>query len=134
MPAEVNESLATLSDQLILATVLLYLVAMICYALDLAFGRARTVVAVRRRQLVGAGGPAAPEDTTGDAAEDSGPQPATWAVRAGTIGVVLTWIAWAATSAASSPVASPSTGGRGPTCTSSWWPSASPPSPRSSRC
>ncbi|TQS25654.1 c-type cytochrome biogenesis protein CcsB [Microbispora sp. KK1-11] len=95
MPAEVNESLATLSDQLILATVLLYLAAMICYALDLAFGRARTVVAVRRRQLVGAGGPALPEDTTGDTTEDSGPQPAAWAVRAGTIGVVLTWIAWA---------------------------------------
>ncbi|GGO13963.1 c-type cytochrome biogenesis protein CcsB [Microbispora rosea subsp. aerata] len=100
MPApvtqNVNESLATLSDQLILVTVLLYLAAMICYALDLAFGRARTVVAARRRELVGAGGPALPEDATGDTAEASGPQPAAWAVRAGTVGVVLTWIGWAA--------------------------------------
>ncbi|MEV4459673.1 c-type cytochrome biogenesis protein CcsB [Microbispora sp. NPDC049633] len=109
MPAPVtqavNQSLATLSDQLILITVLLYLAAMICYALDLAFGRARTVVAARRRELVGAGGPAVPADatsgdTTGDAAgdttRDSGSQPAAWAVRAGTVGVVLTWVAWAA--------------------------------------
>ncbi|NJP25489.1 cytochrome c biogenesis protein CcsA [Microbispora hainanensis] len=91
MPADVNESLATLSDQLILVTVLLYLGAMICFALDLAFGRTRTVVAERRRQLVGAGGPALPEETT----EAAGPQPAAWAVRAGSFAVVLTWIAWA---------------------------------------
>ncbi|MBX6385723.1 MAG: c-type cytochrome biogenesis protein CcsB [Microbispora sp.] len=92
MPAQVNESLATLSDQLILVTVLLYLAAMICYALDLAFGRARTAVAVRRRELVGAGGPALPESETGE----PGPEPAAWAARAGTIGVVLTWLGWAA--------------------------------------
>ncbi|WP_432928859.1 c-type cytochrome biogenesis protein CcsB [Microbispora sp. CA-135349] len=100
MPAPVsqavNDNLATLSDQLILITVLLYLAAMICYALDLAFGRARTVVAARRRELVGAGGPAVPGDApAGDATPDSGPQPAAWAVRAGTVGVVLTWIGWA---------------------------------------
>ncbi|MGW5261987.1 c-type cytochrome biogenesis protein CcsB [Microbispora sp. NPDC004025] len=108
MPAPVtqavNQSLATLSDQLILITVLLYLAAMICYALDLAFGRARTVVAARRRELVGAGGPAVPDDATGDATGDAagdtprdpGSQPAAWAVRAGTVAVVLTWVAWAA--------------------------------------
>lgn len=39
MSAEVDAGLATLSDQLILATVLLYVSAMIAYALDLAFGR-----------------------------------------------------------------------------------------------
>ncbi|WP_169949886.1 c-type cytochrome biogenesis protein CcsB [Microbispora sp. H11081] len=101
MPAPVthavNESLAALSDQLILVTVLLYLASMICFALDLAFGRARTAVAVRRRELVGAGGPALPDDTTADAtAEGPVPQPAAWAARAGAIAVAVAWLGWAA--------------------------------------
>ncbi|MEZ0071571.1 c-type cytochrome biogenesis protein CcsB [Planotetraspora sp. GP83] len=93
MPAQVNEGLATLSDQLILATVLLYLVAMIGYALELAFGRVRTAAAAPKRELVsvGAGG--------GDALPESGtkpdPGPALWAVKAGGVAVVLSWIAWA---------------------------------------
>jgi cytochrome c-type biogenesis protein CcsB len=87
MPAQVNEGLATLSDQLILATVLLYLAAMISYALELAFGRARTVVTAR--VAVGAGG----EEQV---AETAVVPPAPWAVRAGTAGVVLTGLGWAA--------------------------------------
>ncbi|GAA0362229.1 c-type cytochrome biogenesis protein CcsB [Microbispora corallina] len=96
MPAQVNEGLATLSDQLILATVLLYLAAMICFALELAFGRVRTAAAAARRRpvAVGAGAPASlPEEAAADARP--GPEPAAWAVRAGTVAVVLSWIAWA---------------------------------------
>ncbi|MFC4058681.1 c-type cytochrome biogenesis protein CcsB [Planomonospora corallina] len=47
MPAEVDSGLAALSDQLILVTVLLYALAMIGYALDLAFGRASSRAAGR---------------------------------------------------------------------------------------
>ncbi|ETK34507.1 c-type cytochrome biogenesis protein CcsB [Microbispora sp. ATCC PTA-5024] len=98
MPAQVNEGLATVSDQLILATVLLYLAAMICFALELAFGRVRTATAAaaarRRPVAVGAGAPASPpEEAAADAR--TGPAPAAWAVRAGTVAVVLSWIAWA---------------------------------------
>jgi cytochrome c-type biogenesis protein CcsB len=51
--------LANLSNQLMLGTVLLYVVAMVGYAADLAFGeRRRTVAATARAKiLVGAGGP-----------------------------------------------------------------------------
>ncbi len=106
-----NEGLATLSDQLILVTVLLYLVAMIGFALELAFGRARTATAVAaKRELVGAGartgggggvdgGPAdtasADAASTDEAEDRAEPAPAAWAVRAGVVAVVLTWIAWA---------------------------------------
>ena len=41
MGNQVNTGLAQLSDQLVLVTVLLYLGAMIAYALELAFGRPR---------------------------------------------------------------------------------------------
>ncbi|WP_248962244.1 c-type cytochrome biogenesis protein CcsB [Sphaerisporangium perillae] len=54
MPTDVNSGLATLSDQLILATVLLYVFAMIAYALDLGFGRARKVTAAGEPVAVGA--------------------------------------------------------------------------------
>ncbi|GIH90953.1 c-type cytochrome biogenesis protein CcsB [Planobispora siamensis] len=40
MPAEADATLAALSDQLILAAVLFYVIAMLGYALELAFGRA----------------------------------------------------------------------------------------------
>ncbi|OUC92474.1 c-type cytochrome biogenesis protein CcsB, partial [Streptosporangium minutum] len=62
MPAEVDAGLALLSDQLILATVLLYVFAMIGYALDLGFGRSKVKArAVAEPALVTVGGgPAAP--------------------------------------------------------------------------
>ncbi|HEY9522670.1 MAG TPA: c-type cytochrome biogenesis protein CcsB, partial [Thermopolyspora sp.] len=63
MGNQVNSGLATLSDQLVLATVLLYLAAMIGYALELAFGRthatAGVATQVAERELVTAGGGAA---------------------------------------------------------------------------
>ncbi|WP_433498836.1 c-type cytochrome biogenesis protein CcsB [Sphaerimonospora sp. CA-214678] len=118
MPMQINEGLATLSDQIVLVTVLLYLVAMIGFALELAFGRARTAVApgqaerLKQRELVGVG--AARGDVGArEGAEDGGgasgeggsrtepepvgrtePKPAGWAVRAGSVAVVLSWIAW----------------------------------------
>ncbi|MFC0866371.1 c-type cytochrome biogenesis protein CcsB [Sphaerimonospora cavernae] len=109
MPTQVNQGLATLSDQLILAAVLLYLAAMIGFALELAFGRARTAAAAvaTRRELVGAragggGGDVGDDEASADAAGDTAeggsrtePEPAAWAVRAGGVAVVLTWIAWA---------------------------------------
>ncbi len=55
-PAEVKdvpESLATLSDQLVLAAILLYLAGMIGYALELAFGRVTETVAERKLVAVG---------------------------------------------------------------------------------
>jgi cytochrome c-type biogenesis protein CcsB len=92
MPAQVNEGLATLSDQLILATVLLYLAAMIGFALELAFGRVRTAVAAKRELVtVGAGAPSPlPESESRTESE-----PAAWAVKAGTVAVVLSLIGWA---------------------------------------
>ncbi|GAA4203536.1 c-type cytochrome biogenesis protein CcsB [Microbispora amethystogenes] len=105
MPAPVsqavNETLAMMSDQLILVTVLLYLAAMICFALELAFGRVRTAAPARTRELVGAGGPALPAEDPGEGAGEGTAettrtsQPAGWAVRAGIAGVVIAWIAWA---------------------------------------
>ncbi|MEU8266546.1 cytochrome c biogenesis protein CcsA [Sphaerisporangium sp. NPDC049002] len=106
MPTDVNSGLATLSDQLILATVLLYVLAMIGYALDLGFGRARA--AEPARELVPAGGGAVAEagevtttdartggDGTGSAAGAGGTRPA-WAARAGTLAVALSCVGWAA--------------------------------------
>jgi cytochrome c-type biogenesis protein CcsB len=92
MPSQVNTGLATLSDQLILATVLLYLAAMIGYALELAFGRVRTVAAVRRAPVAVA---ASSADVLPEAETPREPEPEAWAIRAGGIAVVLTWIAWA---------------------------------------
>ncbi|WP_067170840.1 c-type cytochrome biogenesis protein CcsB [Microtetraspora niveoalba] len=100
-PAQVNEGLATLSDQLILVTVLLYLVAMIAYALELAFGRARTAAApAKSRRLVSVG--AAGSDSSASAeAEPDAPStatpaaPAGWAVKAGAVAVVISWLGWA---------------------------------------
>jgi cytochrome c-type biogenesis protein CcsB len=94
MSSQVNGGLATLSDQLILVTVLLYLAAMIGYALELAFGRVRTVAAVPKRQLVTVGGGSS-EDVPAGTEEPSEIEPEAWAIRAGGIAVVLSWIAWA---------------------------------------
>ncbi|WP_433352329.1 c-type cytochrome biogenesis protein CcsB [Microtetraspora malaysiensis] len=99
-PAQVNEGLATLSDQLILVTVLLYLAAMIAYALELAFGRARTAVAPaksRRLVAVGAGADSsAPAEPVEDAGAATPVPPAAWAIKSGAVGVAVSWLGWAA--------------------------------------
>ncbi|MER7131457.1 c-type cytochrome biogenesis protein CcsB [Streptosporangium saharense] len=95
MPVEVDVGLATLSDQLTLATVLLYIVAMIGYALDLGFGRVRSTTKARAAgepALVTAGGaPSAPRE---EASEEKAP-PA-WALRAAPVALGLTWLGWTA--------------------------------------
>jgi len=97
----VNEELATLSDQLTLVAVLLYLVAMICFALDLAFGRIHPASAVKAREpvAVGAGGGGPSSGEPGEAAAAGGAataEGAPWAAKAGLAGIALTWIGWAA--------------------------------------
>jgi cytochrome c-type biogenesis protein CcsB len=69
----VDTHLANLSNQLMLGTVLLYVVAMVGYAADLAFGERRrtAAAAVPARVLVGAGGPATTETGHPDAASGS---------------------------------------------------------------
>ncbi|GAA1272173.1 c-type cytochrome biogenesis protein CcsB [Sphaerisporangium rubeum] len=96
-----DPGLATLSDQLILVTVLLYVFAMIAYALDLGFGRVRAAVPAETRVPVTVGGTAEQADAgdgpaagTDDA--DEGPEPPAWAARAGTVAVALAWLGWAA--------------------------------------
>ncbi|MEU9887207.1 c-type cytochrome biogenesis protein CcsB [Sphaerisporangium sp. NPDC051011] len=97
MPTEMS-GLATLSDQLVLAAVLLYVFAMIGYALDLGFGRVRAAAATvpaRKLVAVGAGGAAesAPESPS---ARAEGPEPPAWAARAAVAAVALSWLGWAA--------------------------------------
>ncbi|MGC5009417.1 c-type cytochrome biogenesis protein CcsB [Streptosporangium sp. DT93] len=106
MPAEVDAGLATLSDQLILATVLLYVFAMIAYALDLAFGRsARTQAGAARPVPVTVGATGAATAGEGGAAPlpDGGPargpvdrEPPAWTRWAGPAGVALSWLGWTA--------------------------------------
>ncbi|MER5622932.1 c-type cytochrome biogenesis protein CcsB [Streptosporangium sp. NPDC002544] len=105
MPVEVDAGLATLSDQLILATVLLYVFAMIAYALDLAFSRSAGVAAraAERPALatvgatVGVGAaPAAPESAPAQAEGPEDRTPPAWVVRVGMVAVGLSWLGWAA--------------------------------------
>jgi cytochrome c-type biogenesis protein CcsB len=74
----VDTHLANLSNQLMLGAVLLYVVAMVGYAGDIAFGRRRAEAAVpeQAKVLVGAGGPEMPTSDTADAEEpaDAGGQ------------------------------------------------------------
>ncbi len=98
MGNQVNTGLAQLSDQLILATVLLYLAAMIGYALELAFGAPRQKAKARwERGLVTVGGDGGgPADAGTDTDVPEGPAPAPWAATAGRVAVVLAWLGWAA--------------------------------------
>ncbi|WP_326646815.1 c-type cytochrome biogenesis protein CcsB [Streptosporangium sp. NBC_01755] len=101
MPVEVDAGLATLSDQLILATVLLYVFAMIAYALDLAFSRSAAAQdrAAERPALATVGAGAAPGASESAPAEDEGPvdrTPSARAARAGMVAVGLSWLGWAA--------------------------------------
>ncbi|MFJ2028403.1 c-type cytochrome biogenesis protein CcsB [Streptosporangium sp. NPDC087985] len=100
MTAEVNAGLAMLSDQFILATVLLYVFAMIGYALDLGFGRSKVRAGARAEPAlatVGGGTVTAPSDSGEDspAEEDRGPvekAPPAWTVWAGPVAAGLTWL------------------------------------------
>lgn len=96
------EQLAGLSDNLVLATVLLYLVAMIGFAMELAFGKARGNVSAAAKRKVplavaSSGGVAVKEPET--AVADT-PEPPAWALKAGTAAVALGWLGWAANLAA----------------------------------
>ncbi|WP_371781372.1 cytochrome c biogenesis protein CcsA [Streptosporangium subroseum] len=108
MPAEVDAGLATLSDQLILATVLLYIFAMIAYALNLAFGQTQTQAespSTSEPVLATVGGAAAassgssassvPASASGGGGDRTEKTPPAWTVWAGPIAVGLTWLGWA---------------------------------------
>ncbi|GLW11587.1 c-type cytochrome biogenesis protein CcsB [Microtetraspora sp. NBRC 13810] len=86
-----NTGLATLSDQLVLACILLYVLAMIGYALQLGFGHlstARPVGALLANSSAPAGGSGAD-----DHANVSHPR---WAAVAGTAAMLLCWLGWTA--------------------------------------
>ncbi|GII63172.1 c-type cytochrome biogenesis protein CcsB [Sphaerisporangium krabiense] len=107
MPTEIDSGLAALSDQLILATVLLYVLAMIGYALDLGFGRIRAATATPVRKLVTVGAGAEDAGHTGPAGDGgpdapvAAPPPTTsWVRRTGAIAVALSWLGLAANVAA----------------------------------
>ncbi|MER7361283.1 c-type cytochrome biogenesis protein CcsB [Nonomuraea wenchangensis] len=103
------EQLAELSDLTVLAAVLLYVLAMIAFATELAFGRfiagktaARAARPVRQPVTVGAAGDDAVK-VEGAAAEPVAPEgapPSRLAARAGTVGLALAWLGWAANLAA----------------------------------
>ena len=92
----VDTHMANLSNQLMLGAVLLYVVAMIGYAADIAFGR-RTAEATTpepAKVLAGAGGPetseAGPGEATGEEATDGEGRRVDW----GRFAVLLNVIAW----------------------------------------
>ncbi|GAA0952203.1 c-type cytochrome biogenesis protein CcsB [Nonomuraea longicatena] len=88
------ETLAELSDQLVLGSVLLYVASMLGFALELAYGRAAVSQSkAKARQPVPVG--AVGLDVSGP--DDAAPQPPAWAVRAGTFALALGWVGWAAT-------------------------------------
>jgi cytochrome c-type biogenesis protein CcsB len=72
----VDTHLANLSNQLMLGAVLVYVVAMVAYAGEIAFARreAESDVPEQTRVLVGAGGPDTPADTLADAPETEAPE------------------------------------------------------------
>ncbi|WP_214327292.1 c-type cytochrome biogenesis protein CcsB [Nonomuraea sediminis] len=93
MPAD---QLARISDLLVVAAVLLYLFAMIAFALELAFGRARAESARKPARVpvpVGASGVPASDDSENVV---TGPEPPRWAPAAGRIALALGWLGWAA--------------------------------------
>src|SRR4051794_7242111 len=73
-----------LSNQLLVVTIFSYVLAMMAYAVEYAFGSSSVVA---RRALVGAGGPTVYEDA---------PAPSTGAQRAGLAAVALTVLGYAA--------------------------------------
>lgn len=98
------EQLAEVSDLFVVAAVLLYVVAMVAFAMDLAFGRVRPGKAVAKtaaRQPVAVGASGAdvlPEAES--ASVPAAPEPPRFAAVAGTAGLVLAWVGWVANLAA----------------------------------
>ncbi|MGP4099084.1 cytochrome c biogenesis protein CcsA [Nonomuraea sp. KM90] len=106
------EQLAELSDLFVVAAVLLYVVAMVGFAIELAFGRSRPgraetaatpPVEAKRPVAVGAvtgeaaDGPTTSVVASGEPAVPAPPaEPPAGAARAGTVALVLTWLGWAA--------------------------------------
>jgi len=94
------DQLAGLSDNLILGTVLLYLAAMIGFAMDLAFGKARANAPAKANAPVKANASVEAEATVAAGGAggvavleaDTSPEPPAWAAKAGTTGFVLGWI------------------------------------------
>ncbi|GLZ77118.1 c-type cytochrome biogenesis protein CcsB [Actinorhabdospora filicis] len=91
---DVNATYASLSDKLFIATIVLYAVAMLGYALEYAFGR--RAVKAEAKVLAGAGGPDVTEEETAgghvnERAERLGIT-MNQANRAGQVALVLTWI------------------------------------------
>ncbi|GAA4620925.1 c-type cytochrome biogenesis protein CcsB [Actinoallomurus vinaceus] len=88
----VDTYLANLSNQLMLGAVLLYVVAMVGYAADIAFGRRRAMAAApsEAKVLVGAGGPDTAEDSEAVTdAEDEGRR-----IDWGRFAVLINVLAW----------------------------------------
>jgi len=112
------ERLAEVSDLFVVAAVLLYLFAMIGFALELAFGRVRTDKAVARAKrpvTVGAADGGEVIETTrpvtvgaadgGEVIEAAGPVAEVaatprWVIRSGQVGLGIAWAGWAANLAA----------------------------------
>ncbi|MEV4015421.1 c-type cytochrome biogenesis protein CcsB [Nonomuraea angiospora] len=105
------EQLAELSDLFVVAAVLLYFLAMVGFAIELAFGRSRPdkAAAVERSEVkqavaVGAGGADAAPPVDGpvdDAvATPETKEPSGGGLRAGKVALVLAWVGWAANFAA----------------------------------
>ncbi|AQZ67345.1 Cytochrome c-type biogenesis protein CcsA/ResC [[Actinomadura] parvosata subsp. kistnae] len=102
------EQLAELSDLFVVAAVLLYVVAMVGFAIELAFGRARPGKAgaaeraeVKQPVTVGAASSGEDAGTVSEApvaasADAPVPAPPGGAVKAGTVALVLAWLGWAA--------------------------------------
>ena len=54
----VNSGLAQVSNELLFGTVIVYAIAMLCYACDFAFGKQRVLAVAPVSELVSAGAPA----------------------------------------------------------------------------
>ncbi|NUP04327.1 MAG: cytochrome c biogenesis protein CcsA [Nonomuraea sp.] len=94
------EQLAELSDYFVVAAVLLYIVAMVGFAMELAFGRAvagKAGAAVKQaaKQPVAVGASGA-QDPGPEAAEPVPAGTSGSAARAGAVALVLAWLGWAA--------------------------------------
>ncbi|MET8983961.1 c-type cytochrome biogenesis protein CcsB [Nonomuraea wenchangensis] len=102
------EQLAELSDLTVVAAVLLYVLAMIAFATELAFGRfvagkknaARSARPVRQTVTVGAGAEGGADDAASEPVAPESAPPSRLAARAGTVGLALGWLGWAANLAA----------------------------------
>lgn len=90
--------LAEVSDQLVLGAVLFYLAAMIGFALELAYGKARrdAPAKAKTRQPVAAG---AVSSGAGDTVEEppaAEPEAPAWVAKAGLVAIALAWVGWLA--------------------------------------